>query len=182
VTAIPSLPPAKRVAGSAGSVPEDHPNAALLRGFYEAFDRRDGDAMAKCYTPDARFSDPVFPDLRGERIGAMWRMLCLGAKDLKVTASHIRADETRGSAHWEATYTFNRTGRTVHNVIEATFVFKDGRIERHSDDFDFKAWARQALGWMGRLFGGSHQLRDKVRKDAARRLARFAGPGDGPPA
>ncbi|HJQ93850.1 MAG TPA: nuclear transport factor 2 family protein [Candidatus Thermoplasmatota archaeon] len=154
-----------------------HPNEALVQRFYEAFGRRDGDAMAACYTSDARFSDPVFPDLRGERIGAMWRMLCLGAKDLEVTASRIRADDHKGSAHWEATYTFSRSGRRVHNVIEASFVFRDGLIERHSDDFDFKAWAAQALGWMGRVFGGSHQLRAKVRKDAAARLGRFAGPG-----
>lgn len=169
-------------AARTGSVPVEHPNAALVRGFYEAFARRDGDAMAACYTPDARFSDPVFPDLRGVRIGAMWRMLCLGAKDLKVTASHIRADDHKGSARWEATYTFSRTGRQVRNVIAADFVFRDGRIERHADDFDFKAWAAQALGWMGRLFGGTHQLKAKVRKDAAARLARFAGPAEAPPA
>jgi ketosteroid isomerase-like protein len=158
-----------------------HPNEALVRRFYEAFDRRDGDAMAACYTPDARFSDPVFPDLRGARIGAMWRMLCLGAKDLKVTVSHVRADDHKGSARWEATYTFSRTGRRVRNAIDASFVFRDGLIERHLDDFDFKAWAGQALGWMGKVFGGTHQLKAKVRKDAAARLARFAGPGEAPP-
>ncbi len=138
--------------------------------------------MAACYTADARFSDPVFPDLKDGRVRDMWRMLCLGAKDLRVTASSIRADEHKGTAHWEATYTFSRTGRKVHNVIEASFVFRDGKIERHLDEFDFKAWAGQALGWMGRLFGGTHQLRAKVRKDAARRLERFAGAAGAPPA
>lgn len=158
-----------------------HPNEALVQRFYEAFGRRDGDAMAACYTPDARFSDPVFPDLKDGRVRDMWRMLCLGAKDLRVTAARIRADDHRGTAHWEATYTFSRTGRKVHNVIEASFVFRDGKIERHLDEFDFKAWAGQALGWIGKVFGGTHQLRDKVRKDAARRLERFAGSA-GPPA
>ena len=153
-----------------------HPNEALLQKFYEAFDRRDGEAMAACYTADARFNDPVFPDLQGDRVGAMWRMLCLGAKDLKVTASKIRADAHAGSAHWEATYTFSKTGRKVHNVIEARFVFREGKIERHSDDFDFKAWATQAFGLLGRLVGGMHQFRDKVRKDAAKRLTKFVGP------
>jgi len=32
----------------------------LIQRFYAAFDRRDGDAMAACYAPGARFSDPVF--------------------------------------------------------------------------------------------------------------------------
>ncbi|MEA3136103.1 MAG: hypothetical protein QOC71_384 [Thermoplasmata archaeon] len=158
-----------------------HPNEALIARLYEALDRHDGDAMAACYTADARFSDPVFPDLRDGRVRDMWRMLCLGAKDLKATATHIRADAHKGSAHLEADYTFTRTGRKVHNVIEARFVFRDGKIERHADEWDFKAWAAQALGLMGRLFGGMHQFRDKVRKDAAKRLTRFAGPGAPPP-
>lgn len=160
-----------------------HPNEELIQRLYGALGRKDGDAMAACYTADARFSDPIFPDLKEGRVKDMWRMLCLGAKDLTVSVSRVHADDFRGSARWEAHYTFSRTGRRVHNVGEATFVFRGGLIERHSDDFDFKAWATQALGWVGRLFGGMHQLRDKVRKDAARRLERFAGPADvpGPP-
>jgi hypothetical protein len=171
-----SPPTAAKPAGASG-----HPNEALIARLYDALGRHDGDAMAACYTTDARFSDPVFPDLKDGRVRDMWRMLCLGAKDLEVTATKIRADQFTGSAHVEADYTFSKTGRRVHNVIEARFVFRDGLIERHADDFDFKAWARQALGLIGRVFGGTHQLRDKVRKDAARRLARFAGPGDAPP-
>jgi ketosteroid isomerase-like protein len=38
----------------------------LIERFYAAFGRKDGDAMAACYAPDARFSDPVFGELRGE--------------------------------------------------------------------------------------------------------------------
>ena len=48
-----------------------HPNAELLTGFYNAFAERDGAAMASAYHPDAQFSDPVFPDLRGPQVGAM---------------------------------------------------------------------------------------------------------------
>ena len=44
-------------------------NQQLIERFYRAFDEGDGDAMAACYAPDARFSDPVFPDLRGSRAG-----------------------------------------------------------------------------------------------------------------
>ena len=36
-------------------------NKQLIERFYAAFGRRDGDAMAACYAPDASFSDPVFP-------------------------------------------------------------------------------------------------------------------------
>src|ERR1017187_3759798 len=48
--------------------------AALTR-FYEAFARRDGDAMAAMYAPDATFEDPVFllTGETSERCGSAWR-------------------------------------------------------------------------------------------------------------
>src|SRR4051794_35418639 len=106
----------------------DHPNAVLLTGFYNAFAARDGDAMATAYTADARFSDPVFTHLHGKEVGAMWKMLCARASDLRIEARDISADDSEGKAHWEAWYTFTKTGRPVHNVIDATFEFSDGRI------------------------------------------------------
>ncbi len=156
-----------------------HPNEALVRQLYGALGRRDGDAMAACYTEDAWFSDPVFPSLKGREVGAMWRMLCAGARDLRVEVKRVHADDVKGSATWEAWYTFPRTGREVHNVVEARFVFRDGRIERHEDAFDFPRWAAQALGWVGRVFGGMHQVKDKVRRDARRRLERFSAAAPG---
>ena len=48
--------------------------------------------------------------------------------NLEVTFRDVRADDVRGSAHWEARYTFTLTGLPVHNVIEAAFTFKDGLI------------------------------------------------------
>ena len=105
-----------------------HPNAELLTGFYAAFAAKDGASMATAYAADAQFSDPVFTDLRGSEVGAMWQMLCSRAADLHIEASAITADDENGSAHWEAWYTFSKTGGKVHNVIDATFEFRDGRI------------------------------------------------------
>ncbi|MEO7762395.1 MAG: nuclear transport factor 2 family protein, partial [Casimicrobiaceae bacterium] len=104
-----------------------HPNATLLTNFYTAFAARDGDAMASAYTSDAQFSDPVFTDLKGAEVGSMWKMLCSRATDLRVEARDISADNLEGKAHWEAWYTFTKTGRPVHNVIDATFEFRDGK-------------------------------------------------------
>jgi ketosteroid isomerase-like protein len=59
-----------------------HPNDELIQRFYAAFDRCDGEAMAACYAPDARFDDPVFPGLRGAEPGQLWRMLTARATDL----------------------------------------------------------------------------------------------------
>src|SRR4051812_2657692 len=118
-----------------------HPNTELLIGFYAAFAARDADAMATAYAPDATFSDPVFVNLSGLEIAAIWRMLCSRAKDLRIEVSHIGANETSGRALWEAWYPFTKTGRNVHNVIDAEFAFRDGKIVRPVDAFDFWRWS-----------------------------------------
>ncbi|MBI5515122.1 MAG: nuclear transport factor 2 family protein [Deltaproteobacteria bacterium] len=143
-----------------------HPNAALLERFYQAFSRRDGEAMARCYAPDATFTDPVFQDLRGEEVGAMWRMLCKRAKDLELTWRDVTGDDTRGGASWEARYTFSGTGRRVHNVITARFVFRDGLIIEHRDVFDLWRWTRMALGPVGVVLGWSSLVQGKLRRTA----------------
>ena len=149
-----------------------HPHAALLDRFYGAFARRDAAAMRACYHPEADFHDPVFT-LHGPRIGAMWTMLGAAGDGLRITHSDVTADDTSGSAHWEAWYTFSSTGRPVHNVIEAAFTFEDGLIRAHTDRFDLWRWSRQALGLPGLLLGWSPLLRNRVRTEAARRLDRY---------
>jgi ketosteroid isomerase-like protein len=147
-------------------------NRDLLAHFYDSFARRDHAAMAACYAPLATFSDPVFPDLRGPAVGAMWRMLCLRATDLRIEARDFRADDDRGGAHWEAWYSYTATGRPVHNVIDASFRFQDGRIIRHVDDFDLYAWTRQALGLKGLLLGWAPPVQNAIRRQAGRALER----------
>jgi ketosteroid isomerase-like protein len=155
-----------------------HPNQALIERFYTAFDQGDGDAMAACYSPDVRFSDPVFPDLRGERAGDMWRMLTSApGSDLRVELLEHEADEERGSAHWRAHYTFSETGRPVVNDVHASFRFAGGLIAEHRDRFSFHRWARQALGPVGLLLGWTPVLRSAVRRKAAARLRDYSAPG-----
>ncbi len=148
----------------------------LIERFYRVFDEGDGDAMAACYAPDVHFSDPVFVDLRGDRAGAMWRMLTAGPGDLRVELLGHEADEARGSAHWRAHYTFSQTGRPVVNDVHASFRFADGLIVEHRDTFSFHRWARQALGPVGLLLGWTPLVRSAVRRKAAARLEEFTGP------
>jgi ketosteroid isomerase-like protein len=148
-------------------------NRALIRRFYDAFDAGDGEAMAACYAPDARFSDPAFGELHGEEIGGMWLMLTSRATDLDVELAESDAGEETGSARWIARYTFVRTGRPVVNDVRARFRFADGLIAEHDDEFDFHAWSRQALGAPGLLLGWTPLLRNKVRSTARADLERF---------
>ena len=145
----------------------------VIEQLYASFARLDHAGMAACYAPDATFSDPVFRDLRGPQVPAMWRMLCARAGDLRVTCSDVRVENDRGSARWQADYTFAKTKRPVHNVIEATFVLKDGKIVAHRDRFDLWRWTRMALGAPGVLFGWSPPMQNKVRAEAMKGLELF---------
>lgn len=147
-------------------------NRELIERFYEAFGRCDGAAMSACYRDDAHFHDPAFGDLRGSEVGAMWRMLTDRATDLKIELHEREAGEESGSAHWIARYTFS-TGRPVVNDIRATFRFADGLIADHLDDFDFRHWARQALGPAGNLVALVPPLRSKARGRARGQLDDF---------
>jgi len=150
-----------------------HPHESLIREFYAAFARKDAEAMARCYHPDIFFSDTVFPSLRGEEAGDMWRMLLARATDLEVTLDSASADDQGGRAQWTARYTFSKTGRKVVNVIQAMFAFRDGLIVRHHDSFPFWRWARQALGPVGAMLGWFAPLKWSVRKQAAKGLEQF---------
>ncbi len=147
-------------------------NRETIERLYEAFGRCDGAAMSACYAPDARFRDPAFGDLEGNEVGAMWRMLTARATDLKIELGEREADDEAGSAHWIARYTFS-TGRPVVNDIQAKFRFADGLIADHVDDFDFRSWAKQALGPTGNLVAVLPPLRKKAHAQARGRLDEF---------
>jgi ketosteroid isomerase-like protein len=149
-----------------------HPNTQLLERFYAAFAKRDHQTMRECYAPEATFEDEVFT-LKGVEIGQMWQMLATNAREFSLTFRDVTADDTTGRAHWEADYLFSGTGRKVHNVIDAEFQLRDGKIVSHRDRFNFWSWSRQALGLPGVLLGWSPMLRAKVRGQAAKNLAAF---------
>lgn len=150
-----------------------HPNAELIKTFYEAFQKLDAETMARCYAADVVFSDPVFPILRGQEASDMWRMLSSKAQNFSLMFDGVDADDRQGKAHWVATYTFSQTGNTVVNDIHASFEFRDGKIVRHTDRFDLWKWARQALGLKGVLLGWTPMVRNAIQAQAAKALAIF---------
>ena len=149
-------------------------NEATIHKLYEGLAAHDGEAMASCYATDARFSDPVFPNLTGAQAGDMWRMLTSRATDLAVEVPEAKADTEAGAARWVATYTFGATGRRVVNRVRSDFKFDEaGLITEQHDDFPFWTWSRQALGPAGFALGWTPMLRSKVQANAAAELARF---------
>ena len=131
--------------------------------------------MVECYHDDIRFEDPAFGVMHGDRAKNMWKMLCgsQNGKDFKIVFSEIKIDGESGSAHWEAFYKFSKTGRKVHNVIEAKFEFQDGKIIKHTDDFNLHKWASQAMGTMGFLLGWTGFFKKKFIAQTNRLLDKF---------
>jgi ketosteroid isomerase-like protein len=147
--------------------------AELIHRFYTAFQHGDYATMQACYHPQATFRDPVFPALDSRQVKAMWQMLLTSARDLRVTFSDVSTQGSTGSCNWQAHYTFSRTGRPVHNMVQAQFTFQDGLILSHTDRFNFWRWSRQALGVSGLLLGWSPFIRNKVQATAGKNLTKF---------
>jgi hypothetical protein len=148
-------------------------NRETIERFYTAFGQCNGAAMTACYAPGAHFRDPAFGDLEGEDVGVMWRMLTGRAKDLEIELREHQAEEETGSAHWIARYTFS-SGRPVVNDIQASFRFDpEGKIADHVDEFDFRNWAKQALGPSGHLVALLPPLRAKARAKALDQLSAY---------
>jgi len=145
----------------------------LIETFYTGLSQQDANAMIACYHKDVVFEDPGFGILKGDRARKMWQMLCKNGKDLKVAFSEVEADDQTGSAHWEAWYTFSQTGRSVHNKIDAQFEFKDGKIIKHIDHFNLHHWASQAIGWKGKLLGGTNFFKKKLQQQTNKLLDKF---------
>ena len=148
-------------------------NKQLIEKFYTSFQKLDWRGMQECYHAEAFFYDPVFEDLDASKVKAMWKMLCLQAKDLTIEFSKAEADNEYGSCQWKATYLFSKTGRKVVNRIKAHFKFHEGKIIEHMDDFDLYAWSRKAFGPAGWVLGWSSFLKNKIRKTAKSNLERF---------
>lgn len=150
-------------------------NLATIERLYAGMAARDGEAMAGCYAGDATFTDPVFGTLRDGEPQDMWRMLMGRSRELTVELVDHDADDTHGSAHWVARYTFGQTGRPVVNDVRSDFRFGvDGLISRQRDEFDLWRWARQALGLPGVLLGWAPVLQHSVRDRARGGLAAFS--------
>ena len=155
------------------SISKDELN--IIEKFYDAFTHLDAERMVQWYHDDITFEDPAFGVLRGEEAKNMWRMLCLSqkGKGFKVITSNIEYTPESGKARWEAYYTLTKTGRKVHNIINATFKFKDGKIINHVDKFSLYRWSKQAMGFKGFLVGWTAFFKKKLNKQTRFLLSEF---------
>ncbi len=147
----------------------------IIQSFYQAFADHDAEKMVSYYSENIEFTDPAFGTLNGERAKNMWRMLIESQRGKKfdVVYSDVKEDKNSGAAHWEAKYKFSQTGRQVHNRIDASFVIKDGKIIKHTDRFNTRKWASQAMGFKGWLLGGTSFFQKKLNAQTNRMLGKW---------
>lgn len=147
----------------------------LIEKFYTAFKNLDAETMATCYHKEIVFRDPAFGTLKGINAKNMWRMLCENQKEknFKVTFSNIACADEKVTTHWEAYYIFSKTGRRVHNVIDAEFEFKDGLIIKHTDNFNLYLWSKQAFGLTGFFIGWTHFFKKKLQIQTNAMLTKY---------
>ncbi|WP_034924172.1 nuclear transport factor 2 family protein [Gillisia sp. CAL575] len=137
----------------------------LIQKFYNSFSDGNAKGMIACYHKDIIFQDPAFGILRGKRAKDMWEML-LSNKDSNASINYeiLEVDDKRAKIFWKAEYKYGPKRRAVVNEVTANFIFKDGKILKHIDDFNLWAWSKQALGASGYLLGWSSYMKHQIQK------------------
>lgn len=149
-------------------------NKQIIQKFYTAFAEGDAETMISCYNDDIIFSDPAFGTLKGINAKAMWTMLLSNKNSqAKVSFNNIEAINDSGSASWIANYNYGPKARPVTNHVNAKFEFKNGKISKHTDDFNLWKWTQQALGLSGYLLGWSNFMKNKIQGETSKKLNAF---------
>ncbi|TNE51262.1 MAG: nuclear transport factor 2 family protein [Deltaproteobacteria bacterium] len=131
---------------------EKQRNAETVTKFYKAMQEGDFDTIMSLYHPDAEFSDPAFPGIKGDKLEGMWKLITNAEPDIKFRDVKANDDGTV-TGHWDADYELLK-GNPIHNQIDSKFEFKDGKIIKHTDSFNFSKWADQAFpGILGKAIG-----------------------------
>lgn len=131
---------------------ERQQNAETVTRFYKAMQSGDYETIMSLYHPDAEFSDPAFPGIKGSKLEGMWKLITNAKPDIKFRDVEVQKDGSV-TGHWDADYELIK-GNPIHNSIDSKFEFKDGKIIKHTDSFNFSKWADQAFpGILGKAIG-----------------------------
>jgi len=147
----------------------------IAEEFYSAFKALDAERMNALYHETAFFEDPAFGKMNATDTQLMWSMLCESQKDkgFELSFNIIDSDQKSVKVEWQAWYIFSKTGKRVHNKIQAHLKIENGKIIHHRDDFNLHRWANQALGVSGWLLGGTGFFRRKLQQQTHTMLAKY---------
>jgi hypothetical protein len=101
-----------------------HPNEELITKFYSAFQSK---METQWQIPTSPMQCFRILSFKFKRERSRRYVAYVSRKRTKSFDSffNVKADDMKGSADWEADYSFSKTGRMVYNKIHAEFTFQD---------------------------------------------------------
>lgn len=148
----------------------------VVRAFFVAYQQHDYERMRALLSDEVRFADFAF-NIHGQDVFAMWQLFCL-ATDSRAPVEVrwvkiIRASGRAVTADYRVAYLYGEEKRPVDYVIRAYFTVENGKIVEHRDRGSIFIWAWQALGPLPALTSWMPFFREKVRKEARKKLDDF---------
>ncbi|QEH61853.1 nuclear transport factor 2 family protein [Spiroplasma chinense] len=146
----------------------------IMNKFYDAFSKADWKTMNSLYATDVVFEDNAFGELDHKKVTSMWQMLLENKESMDFSFQIIKVDGV-DCVNWVTKYEFGPKRNKVTNSVIAKMEIENDKIIYHKDEFDFKVWAKQAIGFAGKLFGGKKWFQRKIQQAANQKLDQFMG-------
>jgi hypothetical protein len=145
---------------------------SVVERFFSAYANADPVAMSACLHPQISYSDPLFPDLRGVRVGLRWHWQLRHATEFKLQKQIMFMDERKAQLKLDVAYLWH--GRAVHHEVLSTLTIWDDLIVRQIDEYPYWPYAKQAYGVAGHLLGGLGWAQSVVQRRAAAAVEELA--------
>ncbi len=117
----------------------------IVRGFCEAWSRRNIDELLNFFTDDAVYHNmPIAPVQGHDGIRTMLNLFVPGAESITFEIVHIAA--SGNVVHTERVDTFVMGDKTVVLPVAGVFELREGKIAAWRDYFDMGAWTSQTTG------------------------------------
>ncbi len=143
----------------------------VIRDFMTAFGDRDFETMARLYTNDIQYFDPLFGYLKNEEVIHMWKLRYGTEAEFGFEVGEIT---DFGDGYYTAAYVvswhFGKRNKPVVQKMKAHIRVIDGRIPEHSDAFSVHDWCTQCFGLSGKLLGWNRFYQQAVKNKIRRQL------------
>jgi limonene-1,2-epoxide hydrolase len=121
-------------------------NLETVRGFCDAFSRRDPGEILDFFTEDAVYHNMPMPPVQGKAgIKTVLDMFLKPAESVEFIVLKI-AEGNDGAVLTERLDKFALGGKNIELPVMGVFELTDGKIAAWRDYFDMAAWTRQTSG------------------------------------
>jgi ketosteroid isomerase-like protein len=145
-------------------------NWTLVEQHYKAIQAKDADAILAVYAADCRIDHPLIGRMSKDEFSKAVQAFIRQTPDYELEFQISHAGAQRVDAEWALTHVFHLTGRTIRLAGATTYFLSANRITRHIDQFDRRAWSRQAMGMTGLVLSFVPGWRSFVERELRRAL------------